>query len=389
MLLLLMILNKGKMMEKNLCIPIYMQIVEDIKSKIKSLELKPGTVLPKELQVAEDYNVSRSTIRNAFAILEKQGFIHRKKSKGTIIANNALHNKHLKADLAIITNFGTEDISNYVDLMTNTLECGYMIRNAAKLKLLFRVIPWHEGEKLFSVDEILFSKGIDGFICPAPLYAKDILARIAKERIPHICFESHFDHPGINTIMADDEKATYDAMEKLAQLGHREIGFLGGLLKSEIYNSGIRRRYNTFKSSLSTFSLESRNEWIVNSCENAYHVDFKDLAFKLLNRSDRPTAVVSALGFGAEALLEAAATLKINVPEELSIICIDCSAGNTGNLSPQTNRRISGFCRNPQKISQVGLQSLLQWIKDPTFKPRLTKISYDVRIGDTLGDNRQ
>lgn len=61
------------------------RIYKQIKQNIISGNLKEGDKLPTEFECMELYGVSRDTVRNAFKMLEAEGFIKRVKSKGTFI----------------------------------------------------------------------------------------------------------------------------------------------------------------------------------------------------------------------------------------------------------------------------------------------------------------
>ena len=58
-------------------IPKYLLIADKIKHEIKTGEYNPNDQLPKEFDLANAYNVSRITIRNALSELERQDLIYR------------------------------------------------------------------------------------------------------------------------------------------------------------------------------------------------------------------------------------------------------------------------------------------------------------------------
>jgi DNA-binding GntR family transcriptional regulator len=65
------------------------RVFEQILEKIQAGELKVGDSLPSEVNIATDLGVSRSTVRLAFAELEKGGVISRRRRAGTrIIADS-------------------------------------------------------------------------------------------------------------------------------------------------------------------------------------------------------------------------------------------------------------------------------------------------------------
>ena len=191
-------------MEKARSIPVYMQIVEQIKQRIKSGEFVSGMLLPKEIDFAREFGVTRSTLRNALDVLEREGFIERRRSKGTVIAPKARYNKHLHADLAVVTRLDFTNPQNYIDLLGANGELGSAIAAATKRGMLISFVPWCSNSHFFDLDEILFRKGIDGFIFTSPLYLTDFIDRVVEEKNPHVLQESHYDRYGANTVMSDD-----------------------------------------------------------------------------------------------------------------------------------------------------------------------------------------
>ena len=70
--------------------PLYKQLEELILDKITSGTLTPGSKLPTENELSEQYHVSRVTVRKAFAALDSQGYLEKKSGKGTFIAEKKM-----------------------------------------------------------------------------------------------------------------------------------------------------------------------------------------------------------------------------------------------------------------------------------------------------------
>jgi GntR family transcriptional regulator len=66
-------------------IPIYIQIVEQIKHLVDNGELKPGDQLPTVRQLATDVRVNFNTIARAYRLLDEAGFISTQHGRGTYI----------------------------------------------------------------------------------------------------------------------------------------------------------------------------------------------------------------------------------------------------------------------------------------------------------------
>lgn len=75
--------------DRELQIPLYHQIVQNIMELIEIGHLSPGEMLQPEWDLTKLYGVSRLTLRQAFDHLERKGYITRRHGIGTFIANPA------------------------------------------------------------------------------------------------------------------------------------------------------------------------------------------------------------------------------------------------------------------------------------------------------------
>lgn len=78
------------MIDKQSGIPIYIQIQNDIKRKIEEGYWQVGTAIPAERQLAEMFNVSRMTVRQAIQGLVDDGVLQRRVGAGTFISERKL-----------------------------------------------------------------------------------------------------------------------------------------------------------------------------------------------------------------------------------------------------------------------------------------------------------
>lgn len=358
-------------MEKARSIPVFMQIVEQIKQRIKSDEFVSGMLLPKEIDFAKEFGVTRSTLRNALDVLEREGFIERRRSKGTVIAPKARYNKHLNADLAIVTRLDFTNPKKYIDLLEGSEELGVTIADATKRGMLIRFVPWCSNARFFDLDEILFRKGIDGFIFVSPLYLTDFVDRVVEEKIPHVLQESHYDKRGANTVMNDDFAATRECVKKLYELGHRRIGFCGGPLKKPELNSSSRRCLTVFLETCKEFGISLQDSWVQTFGEDNWeNVQMNEMPqiCSMLTTLPRPTAVVTASLRNATRVTKVCSELGISVPDDLSLICVGSDDSQLRFI------KCTGFLKEYQKLGEATIDSLMQWIADPLYKPQCRKI---------------
>lgn len=70
--------------------PIYLQLVTSIKGLISEGILREGDLLPSEIEFCDYYKISRTTVRQTFAVLEREGLLTRIRGKGTFVATPKL-----------------------------------------------------------------------------------------------------------------------------------------------------------------------------------------------------------------------------------------------------------------------------------------------------------
>lgn len=67
-------------------VPLYVQLVEQIKRAVQVGVLRPGDPLPAMRQIAAELHIALNTIVKAYAELEAQGIIETRAGAGTVIA---------------------------------------------------------------------------------------------------------------------------------------------------------------------------------------------------------------------------------------------------------------------------------------------------------------
>src|SRR6266508_6637842 len=65
--------------------PKYAQVVGEIKRRIERGQYSPGSLLPSEHQLVDEFGVSRPTIVKALALLRQDGWIDTQQGKGSFV----------------------------------------------------------------------------------------------------------------------------------------------------------------------------------------------------------------------------------------------------------------------------------------------------------------
>jgi GntR family transcriptional regulator len=87
-------------------VPVYLQIVEYLRSAIAAEVYRPGEALPSLRVLASDLKVNPNTVQRAFDELYRQGLIKSHRGVGMFVARRAVHSAVAQAEEAAETAFG-------------------------------------------------------------------------------------------------------------------------------------------------------------------------------------------------------------------------------------------------------------------------------------------
>jgi GntR family transcriptional regulator len=68
-------------------LPLYHQLYEILRDNILRGEWQPGDMIPPESELVEQYEVSRTTVRQVLDMLASEGLIYRQQGRGTFVAH--------------------------------------------------------------------------------------------------------------------------------------------------------------------------------------------------------------------------------------------------------------------------------------------------------------
>jgi GntR family transcriptional repressor for pyruvate dehydrogenase complex len=86
---------------------LYTKIVDQIQRRILAGELKVGDTLPSERELAEQFQVSRTAVREAVKTLSEKGLVEVYAGRGTFITNGT--NKAVRSSLGMMMKIGQAD----------------------------------------------------------------------------------------------------------------------------------------------------------------------------------------------------------------------------------------------------------------------------------------
>lgn len=148
------------------------------------------------------------------------------------------------------------------------------------------------------------------------------LPALQNANVPIVLIDAN--HPGLtlmNRVVVDDVAGACVATQHLIDLGHRRIGYISDLLETPFNFTSSRFRLQGYQQALASAGIAYWPEYHVQGEHG--RAQARQMAHHLLKLPERPTAIFAASDTQAFGALEAARDLKIQVPEELSIIGYD------------------------------------------------------------------
>ena len=183
-------------------------------------------------------------------------------------------------------------------------------------RMIFELVDTHSDHVERELLGAIAALQPDGIILTPPHSDNpQIVSLLDQQKIPFVRIGSKQSGAGIPVSM-DDEGSARQASRYLIERGHRRIGFIAG--SSEYDLSGWRVdgwRETMAAAGLDTAGLLAAGDFSYASGEAAARI--------LLDRADRPSAIIASNDQMALATLDVARSLGLAVPHDLSLISFD------------------------------------------------------------------
>ncbi len=155
----------------------------------------------------------------------------------------------------------------------------------------------------------------DGVIVVLPIEGK-FLTRLAEANLSAVTIDEGPPLP-FPKVVVDNYRGGHMALEHLASLGHRRIGFISGDMRL----ASVRDRMRAFRDGQIALDLD-RDEDLVAQGDSMQQGGF-EATKKLLGLKNRPTAIFTGNDVSAIGALSAIRESGLRVPEDISLIGCD------------------------------------------------------------------
>ncbi len=153
--------------------PLYVQVASALRRQIATGQWQPGQQISTLEELEREYQVARVTVRQAVALLQKEGLLHRQQGRGTFVADKVSNKRWLKLDTTwesliesikdnipkIISVPSAPERPNLVE-GEGQLAPEYVFLRSVQLKdgEPYAVVNLHLARRIFDLDRNAFSK---------------------------------------------------------------------------------------------------------------------------------------------------------------------------------------------------------------------------------------
>jgi LacI family transcriptional regulator len=306
--------------------PGYKELSQYYEHLIRTGQLKPGQILPKEPELAKMHGVARTTLRRAFSILVRKGLVTKKTWEGTFVAEAGNVKARAQAHVAVVCReaFGppSSDPDPHFSVYSKASCCYLQIFEAVSKSLSsfgrsFRAYFSDEDEEaLERLGESIIEDGDVGVVGIGVSSARAAEA-LSTLGVPSVFIDSLEGFGFADTVNASNRKGVREATLYLLKTTPGPLAFVG---HSRVQSNNLHfHRYQGFLDAHTELGLEF-NETYHFSAPTVDAEQGRLLGRKLLKLPQRPTGVMCSddgLAFG---VLDACREDVVGVPSEISVI---------------------------------------------------------------------
>lgn len=332
--------------------PKYLILKEYLRGLIDSGSLAPGDKIPSENDLAEQFNISRHTVRKSVGEMITEGWLISSQGKGTFVRGNRLVRQ--SRIIGVVTTY----LSDYIfpSIIRGIDEV--LSRNGYSI-VLGHTDNQFDKERTCLVN--LLNRDIDGLIVETTKSALqnpnlDLYRAFEKRGIPILFMHGSYKDSKASSIYEDDEKAGYLATKHLIDLGHQRIG---GVFKMDDLQGHARYR---------GYLKAHRERGLAISDRRILWYDTQDLAYKLKKPANtyvegflsECTGIVSYNDQVSLGIIDIARESGIAIPGRLSLVSFDDS-----DLAVASEVKLTTVAHPKEKLGRETAVLIMKMIAEP------------------------
>jgi GntR family transcriptional regulator of arabinose operon len=292
--------------------PKYIQLKQEIMGWLQASRILPNERMPTENEIAEQFKMSRQTVRQALGELEQEGWLYRVQGSGTYVAEAAPKPEQEIQTIGVLTTY----ISDYI--FPSIVRGAESVFRTKGYRMLLSSTDNDKARERESL-QMLLTHPLSGIIIEPTRSAEgnpnlDLYLSLEYRNIPFLMINERYMEMDCPCIKMDDEAGGFKAVNHLVELGHRRIA---GFFKMDDLQ-GVNR--------MKGFIRAHHERTMPLLPDAVIHYVTDEAALMLLRKEqDRPTAFVCYNDELAVQLIAAIRESGLTVPGDISVVGYDDS----------------------------------------------------------------
>ncbi len=226
--------------------------------------------------------------------------------------------------------------------------------------------------------DTLRTESVDGVIVPPVEEDDEHVQALVETGIPVVCVDRTLRGVRVDTITSDNFEGAYDAMRHLIELGHRRIGFVGGI--SRISTTHERRR--AYEAALMDHDIPV-DPALVREGDSRLESG-RQLTSELLDLDEPPTATFTGNNLMTLGAFVALNEHGIRIPDDMAVVGYDDVPWASALNPPPTVVGQPGY-----EMGKRAAEMLLQRITRPDQTPTTVTLQHRLIVRQSCGASAQ
>ncbi|MCI8544170.1 MAG: GntR family transcriptional regulator [Lachnospiraceae bacterium] len=330
---------------------LYEIIIDSILKKIDQNQFSFETPICTEIQLMEEFQVSRITAKRAITELEYQGILYRKRGVGSFVVRDIFQKR------AKMSNPASNTPAVFAFLLPYTFKQNNIFNMIAKINAKFNssncflslfITDGNRSKERMILKQLLEQNIAGILLYPASTDLHlDLLNQFVFRNIPVIISDQPVTTPYLYNILCDNVMGARKLAEHLISLGHRKICFFSE--KSIASVPSVAERLGGYLEALRCAGLSAESEYIISRVTDTSAESLQEYIHTL--KSSGVTAIICENDGVASRLIKVCGSLSLKVPKDISI-CGFCNDYD----------HITSICQNEElmaeHIGDIFLESL-------------------------------
>ena len=329
---------------------IYQPLLEELKRQIEEGKLRAGDPLMSDRKLALQFGISRVSARKAIKELVNIGYIYSVPAKGTFVAKKfkkVMPDYNSKAHTIGYIFWGVQE-SDIHDPFFSSLIKG--VESECRINNYNLMVSAYDqgNRKRINIPAMIKFKKVDGVL----LEGGTSEVYHAIEKICPVVVISNFrksspqiEYPDTDFVGEDNVNAIIQSIGYLVELGHKKIGYISGTF----IHSSFFERFEGYRLAMNLYNLEYNENW-TSIADSGY-----DAMEKILDLSDKPTAVIACNDYFALSAFKSIKKRGLKIPDDISVIGFDNLQESSHSDPPLTS-----VSSSTSEIGRVSVRRLLE-----------------------------